>query len=257
VSPRARRILTPEHVEVRLVPAGLGRRFLALLVDAACALALAGASTLPLRLVLSGPALQAAFVTVSFAVGWGWHVFFEAYRAGRTPGKQLLGLRVVDGRGLPLTLEQALVRNVVRVLDFAPLFYGLGALVCQADANRRRLGDVAADTLVIREGGASEELSELRRSAEFNSLRTPRVLRLVRRRIALEEAELLLALTLRADQLSDRARYDLMEDVARHYREKLELEDLPLSGRALVQGLASLVFWDRRPASRRGASTPS
>jgi uncharacterized RDD family membrane protein YckC len=257
VSARARLILTPEHVEVRLRPAGLGRRFLALLVDACCALAVSGALMVPLQLVLRGPALSAAFVTASFVVGWGWHVWFEAFRQGRTPGKQLLGLRVVDGRGLPLSLEQALVRNVVRVLDFLPLFYGLGALVCQADAQRRRLGDFAADTLVIREGGMGEVLGELRRSAEFNSLRTPRILRLVRRRVTVEEAELLLALTLRADQLSDRARYDLMDEVARYYREKLELGDMPLSGRALVHGLAALVFWDRRPAGRRGTTSPA
>lgn len=254
---RARTILTPEHVEVRLVPGGLGRRFIALLVDAACAVTLASALAFPLRLVLSAAGAEAAFMTLAFVTGWGWHVFFEAFRQGRTPGKQLLGLRVVDGRGLPLSLEQALVRNVVRALDFAPVFYGLGALVCQADARRRRLGDIAADTLVIRETSAIEELGEARRSAEFNSLRTPRVLRLVRRRIGVEEAELLLALTLRADRLGDRARYDLMEDVARHYREKLELGESPLSGRALVQGLAALVFWDRRPASRRGAAPPA
>jgi uncharacterized RDD family membrane protein YckC len=251
---RPRTILTPEHVEVRLVPAGLGRRFVAVLVDAACALALASAMTMPLALVLPDAVAQAALTTATFVTGWGWHVAFEVWRQGRTPGKQLLGLRVVDGRGLPLSLEQALVRNVVRALDFAPVFYGIGALVCQADPWRRRLGDLAADTLVIREGSAVEALGEARRSAEFNSLRTPRVLRLVRRRISVDEAELLVALTLRADELGDRARYDLMEDVAGHYREKLELGDLPLSGRALVQGLAAIVFWDRRPGSRPGTA---
>ena len=143
---------------------------------------------------------------------------------------------------------------MVRALDFAPVFYGLGALVSQSDPWRRRLGDLAADTLVIREAGEVEALGEMRRSAEFNSLRTPRVLRLVRRRVSIEEAELLLALTLRADQLADSARYELLESVGRHYREKLELGDLPISGRALVQGLAALVFGERRPGSRRGGS---
>jgi uncharacterized RDD family membrane protein YckC len=254
VSARARTILTPEHVEVRLVPAGPGRRLIALLLDACSAIAVGGALTLPLRFVLPPALFQAAAVTATFVVGWGWYVLFEAYRQGRTPGKQLLGLRVVDGRGLPLTLEQALVRNVVRALDFAPVFYGFGALVSQSDAWRRRLGDLAADTLVIREAGELEGLGEMRRSAEFNSLRTPRVLRLVRRRVSIEEAELLLALTLRSDQLGDRARYDLLESVGRHYREKLELGELPISGRALVQGLAQLVLAERRPGSRRGGS---
>ena len=253
----SRRILTPEHVEIRLVPAGLGRRFLALVVDGGSALALAGALMLPLRVVLPAAFRDAAFVTASFVVGWGWHVAFEAFRQGRTPGKQLLGLRVVDGRGLPLTLEQAFVRNVVRALDFAPVFYGIGGLVCQVDPLRRRLGDLAADTLVIRERRVLAGPRDARRAAEFNSLRNPRVVRRVRRRIGLEEAEFLLTLSLRAPELGDQARYDLMEDVARHYREKLELGDLPLSGQALVEGLASIVFWDRRPPARRGASPPA
>jgi len=253
----ARTILTPEHVEVRLAPAGLGRRFVALLVDAGSSVALAAAVTLPFQALLAPGVTQALFLTASFVTGWGWHVFFEAYRQGRTPGKQLLGLRVVDGRGLPLSLEQALVRNVVRALDFAPVFYGLGALACQYDERRRRLGDIVADTLVIREGEGALALGEGGRSSEWNSLRTPRTLRLVRRRVSVEEAELLLALSLRAPELADRARYDLMEDVARHYREKLELGDLPLSGPALVRGLAALVFWDRRSPARRGARPPA
>ena len=253
----ARTILTPEHVEVRLTPAGLGRRFVAVLVDSFSAVALAAAVTFPFQAVLPPGVTRALFLTASFATGWGWHVFFEAYRQGRTPGKQLLGLRVVDGRGLPLSLEQALVRNVVRALDFAPVFYGLGALACQYDPRRRRLGDIAADTLVIREGRAMSGLGEGGRSPEWNSLRTPRVLRLVRRRVSVEEAELLLALSLRAPELQDQARYDLMEDVAGHYREKLELGDLPIAGPALVRGLAALVLWDRQSPGRRGARPPA
>ena len=85
---RPRTILTPEHVEVRLVPAGPGRRFIALLVDASCAIAVAGVLTLPLRFVLPPAMLQAAAVTVTFVVGLGWYVLFEAFRQGRTPGKR-------------------------------------------------------------------------------------------------------------------------------------------------------------------------
>jgi uncharacterized RDD family membrane protein YckC len=250
-------ILTPEHVEIRLVPAGLGRRFLAVVLDGACATAVAAALTLPLQGLLSPGVGYALFASASFVVGWGWHVFFEAFAQGRSPGKRLLGLRVVDGRGLPVSLEQAFVRNTVRALDFAPLCYGIGALSCQIDGKVRRLGDIAADTLVIREGRVFEGVQEIHRSPEFNSLRTPRVVNLVRRRLSLEEADFLLALCMRAPELSDRARFDLMEDVARYYQEKLELQDLPLSGQALVRGLTALVFWDRRAPARRGGAPPA
>jgi hypothetical protein len=247
----ARTILTPEHVEVRLAPAGLGRRFVALLVDAGSSVALAAALTLPFQALLPAGVAQALFLTASFVTGWGWHVFFEAYRQGRTPGKQLLGLRV-DGRAS--APRAGLVRNVVRALDFAPSSRPRcpGVPVRPAPPRRHRGRHPRH-----REGAGATGLGEGGRSSEWNSLRTPRVLRLVRRRVGVEEAELLLALSLRAPELADRARYDLMEDVARHYREKLELGDLPLSDPALVRGLAAVVFWDRRSPARRGARPPA
>jgi uncharacterized membrane protein SpoIIM required for sporulation len=142
---RARTILTPEHVEVRLEPAGLG---------AVVACSWTPSPRRPGRRdpPVPGPAApgSGAGALRDRELRDGQLHVLEVYRQGRTPGKQLLGLRVVDGRGLPLSLEQSLVRNVVRALDFALLFYGLGALACQYDSRRRRLGDIAADTLVIR-----------------------------------------------------------------------------------------------------------
>ena len=104
--------------------------------------------------LLPGAVGQLVAATAAFLITWGYHVYFEVRHQGRSPGKALVGIRVVDGRGLPISLEQSFVRNIVRVLDFAPLGYGLGALTVQLDREARRLGDIAADTLVIREGRA-------------------------------------------------------------------------------------------------------
>jgi uncharacterized RDD family membrane protein YckC len=251
MSRRERRILTPEHVEVRLVPAGLGSRALAagidlaLIITAASFVSMALVSALP----LAGLGLAAA-MTATFVIQWGWHVYFETMHDGRTPGKRLLGLRVVDGRGLPIGLAQSFVRTVVRVLDTLPLLYGLGGLVCQADRHRRRLGDLVADTLVIREGKSYSPAAGLARAPEYNSLRVPRVLRLIRRRVSLEEREFLLTLVLRADELEDRARFDLMEDVARHYRRRLAVDDPHLSGESLVRGLTAILFAESQAGRR-------
>jgi hypothetical protein len=194
-------------------------------------------ATLP----LAGLGLAAA-ITATFVVQWGWHIYFETRHEGRTPGKRLLGLRVVDGRGLPIGLAQSFVRTVVRVLDTLPLLYGLGGLVCQVDRHRRRLGDLVADTLVIREGRSFSPAASLARAPEYNSLRVPRVLRLIRRRVTLEEREFLLTLVLRADEMENRARFDLMEDVARHYRPRLGIDESRLSGESLVRGLTAVLF---------------
>jgi uncharacterized RDD family membrane protein YckC len=243
-------ILTPEHVLIHLPPAGAGSRFLALIVDAALVFGAAGfAAKLLLPLSPEGVG-YALFATLNFVLTWGYHVYFETRHGGRSPGKMLVGLRVVDGRGLPLELEQSFVRNVMRVLDFAPAFYGLGACAIQLDAWRRRLGDIVADTLVVREARSFSLPAASLASRQFNSLREPRVLRLVRRRVSVEEREFLLTLCLRSQGLMPQARFDLFEDVARHYRARLELDDPNLSGENLVRGLASILSSERRAIAR-------
>jgi hypothetical protein len=156
-----------------------------------------------------------------------------------------VGLRVVDGRGLPLRLEQSFVRNVLRILDAAPFGYAVGGVACLFDRERRRLGDVAADTLVVREAKAASPERRSGRARTLASLRTPRLVRLVRHRIGLEEREFLAALALRAEGLEDRARFDLMDEVGRHYRARLEIDDPGLSGENLVRGLAGILLAER------------
>jgi uncharacterized RDD family membrane protein YckC len=243
-------ILTPEHVEIRLEPAGLGRRFLALIVDLALITGLSAVVAQLTRGTLPGAVGIVAQAVAMLVLTWGYHVYFEVRHQGQSPGKKVTGIRVVDGRGLPLSVEQSFVRNVVRVLDALPIGYALGALVCQLDRHRRRLGDIAADTLVVRERPA--EVYERRATGPraFNSLRTPRVLRLVRHRVGLEEREFLAALCLRADGMEDRARFDLMEEVGRHYRGRLGIEDPHLSGESLVRGLAGVLFAERAAPKR-------
>lgn len=244
----ARVILTPEHVQVELTPAGLGSRFLALLLDSLFAFGLSAFLATILALVPPAGFAYAIWVTTSFLITSAYHVYFETYHQGRSPGKKLVGLRVVDGLGLPISLEQSFVRNVVRFLDAVPLFYGVGGLACLLDSRRRRLGDVAADTLVIREGRSSDPGRRLWLSREFNSLMTPRVLRFVRHRVTLEEREFLLTLCLRSGDLEDKARFDLMGDVARHYRRTLEIDDTRLSDENLIRGLTALAFPERTVA---------
>lgn len=248
---KARLVVTPEHVEIRLDPAGLGSRFIALIVDFAL---VSGGSVVISQITLSllptalGVIVRALVLLV---LTWGYHVYFEVLHAGQSPGKRIMGIRVVDGRGLPLSFEQSFVRNVVRVLDALPVGYALGAVFCQLDGLHRRLGDIAADTLVVRESRPFDLERRTSRSRAFNSLRTPRVLRLARHRIGLEEREFLSALCLRAEALQEQARFDLMEEVGRHYRTVLEIDDPHLSGENLVRGIAGVLFSDRAPARRK------
>ncbi|MEO8378784.1 MAG: RDD family protein [Acidobacteriota bacterium] len=238
-------ITTPEHVPIRFEPAGAGSRFLASLIDAVIIMALTSAFGLAFTLTLPGGVAAALTITVNFILNWGWHVFFETRKQGRTPGKRALRLRVIDARGLPVSLHQSLARNIVRVLDQAPAFYGIAAIVTLVTPTRRRLGDIVADTLVIRDARTLAYKGQFAVERRHNSLRTPRVLRLIRHKVRLEEREFLLALCLRADRMSPAARYDLMQDVSTAYRAKLGIEEDSLSGENFVRDLTAVLFHPR------------
>jgi len=248
---RGRLVLTPEQVEIRLEPAGAGRRFVALVIDLTLIVS-ASAFVSQVTLLALPPALGTlARALVLLTLSWGYHVWFEVRRQGQTPGKRVAGIRVVDGRGLPLGLEQSFVRNVVRVLDALPVGYAVGCAASLVDGERRRLGDRAADTLVVRERPPVEHDRRTSGARAFNSLRTKHFARVARQRVSLEEREFLAELCRRAEGLEDRARYELMEDVGRHYRAKLDIEDPRLSGENLVRGLTGVLFADRLSSASR------
>ena len=245
VEDRAPVVLTPEYVPIRLFPAGLGSRFIAVLVDGLIVFAIASmAGRLAGELLPFGIGAGAT-VALTFVIQWGYHLYFETRARGQSPGKRLCGLRVVDMGGLPITFQQSFVRNIVRVLDFAPVFYGVGALVCLLQRHGRRFGDLAADTIVVQEHEAEDHSRALEGARRFNSLQAPRVLRRIRRQVGLEDRELILSICLRAERMDPKARVDLMEEVGGHYRKLLEVDDPHLSGENLVRGLLAILYTDR------------
>ncbi len=245
---RERRIVTPEHVVIRLTPAGPGSRLAALLLDSVLLLTVSATVLKVLDGLLPGAISGAIGASVFFVFQWGYHVYFETRHQGRSPGKRAVGLRVVDGRGLPITVQQSFVRNILRALDFAPSSYGVGGIVCLLDPDGRRLGDLAADTLVVAERrplAAADRLTLSRRVEDLGDLDLSRR---IRNRVSLEEREFLATLCQRAERLEDRARYDLMEEVAAHYRRTLEIDAPHLSGENVVRGIIAVLF----PARERG-----
>ncbi len=151
-------IETPENVAFDYEVAGVGSRFLAAVVDTLLLLVLLLAVNLALRLVLIVgewlPALSeewvvAIFGLVSFAFFWGYYIFFELIWNGQSPGKRWVGLRVIRTEGTPISLTESLIRNLVRLVDFMPALYGAGVVTMFLNRQARRLGDLAAGTLVV------------------------------------------------------------------------------------------------------------
>ena len=155
-------IETPERVALSLDVAGLGTRSLAYLVDALLlflfwvalyfVLSLARADVITFdgfRALRS--VVQAVIVLGAFALQWGYWTFFETLWGGRSPGKRALRIRVVRLEGAPETFADAALRNLGRWIDFLPLAYAVGLASMIVSPRSRRLGDLLAGTVVVRE----------------------------------------------------------------------------------------------------------
>jgi uncharacterized RDD family membrane protein YckC len=148
-------IATPEGVPLELALAGLGSRFIAVLVDFAIQILLLIALSIVLTTAGSSGFAQAALSILGFLVVFGYDVAFEVLNAGRTPGKMATGLRVLRRNGRPVDFVTSAVRNILRLVDFLPVFYVLGAVMIVVSRLHQRLGDLAAGTIVVRERRAS------------------------------------------------------------------------------------------------------
>jgi uncharacterized RDD family membrane protein YckC len=155
-------ISTPEQVAFHYELAGIGTRFVAALIDyliIVTALLLLTCAMSFLRIGAIGAGgesgtylVLALMVLIFFVVFWGYFMLFETLWSGQTPGKRAGRLRVIRRDGQPVGASEVLIRNLVRIVDFLPGFYGIGLVVMFIDKEARRLGDMAAGTIVVREG---------------------------------------------------------------------------------------------------------
>ena len=161
------RIDTPETVIFGYRVAGIGSRFLAALIDSLIILVLQLVVNIGVLLVarflfgfsLSGSDtglawLLGIFGLVAFAFLWGYYIFFEMLWNGQSPGKRRVGLRVMRMDGTPITLSESIIRNLVRLVDFLPAYYGVGVIAMFINSQSRRLGDLAAGTVVVHDRAA-------------------------------------------------------------------------------------------------------
>ena len=140
--------------------AGIGSRFIALLVDyliwAAGLLVLALLFLVFLPGItafskISGQWATAIAIFIVFLLNWGYFTLFEAFWNGRTPGKSVAGIRVIQRSGRAIGLFESMARNFVRYVDQIPFFYAVGVIAMFATRQHQRLGDLAAGTLVVRD----------------------------------------------------------------------------------------------------------
>lgn len=139
---------TPEGIVLRLKAAGPVPRAYAWLID--CMIRAGVYLVLVSVLSAFGRSGTAVMLICLFLLEWFYPVVFEVY-SGTTPGKRSLGLVVVHDNGTPVDLSSSLLRNLLRAADFFPVFYAAGLVSMMCNKNFKRLGDMAAGTLVVYE----------------------------------------------------------------------------------------------------------
>jgi uncharacterized RDD family membrane protein YckC len=150
---------TPEQISLEFPLAGVGSRFLALafdtLLQALIGLVIVFAAGIAGGVLAAAGAsktwILAVVVLAVFVVYSGYFALFEAVWRGQTPGKRMVGLRVIDVSGSPVSVTAAILRNLIRIVDQLPGIYGVGIVSVLVTSRQQRLGDLAAGTVVVHE----------------------------------------------------------------------------------------------------------
>src|SRR3984893_12213816 len=148
---------TPEGIVLELHPAGLPARFYAFLVDWLIRLAILYGFAIVARLL--GGLGTAFWIVLLFLLEWFYPIAFELGRSGATPGKKTFGLKVVMDNGLPITPAASFTRNLLRAADFLPFGYGFAIVSMLLRRDCKRLGDIAAATLVVHQPQAAPRIT--------------------------------------------------------------------------------------------------
>lgn len=241
-------IRTPEGIAFPLILASPVVRFLALAVDLACIYIVTGmvSSVLALTQLVSGDIATAVFMLSSAVVALAYPMGLEWRWRGQTVGKKLLRLQVMDDQGLRLQLSQIVIRNLLRAVDLLPGFYGVGGAAAFFNGRGQRLGDLAANTIVVRHPAAAEPDFEKILPGKFNSFREyPHLAARLRQNVTPREAGLALEALLRRDQIEDQARPALFADIRAHFaplvRFPAEVTD-GLSDEQYVRNVVDVLF---------------
>jgi hypothetical protein len=170
---------------------------------------------------------MALIFVVMIMVQRRYGALFEYIRQGQTPGKALLQLLVQQRDGLRITFYQAVIRNLVRMVDLLPAFYLTGVGSMLIDPSFRRLGDLAAGTVVVRERKALLPSEVMPASARYNSFLEDAHVRSAARKVLAPERDVMIALGLRRERLPVAVRHALFAALGAHLERRLKVPRPP------------------------------
>jgi uncharacterized RDD family membrane protein YckC len=237
-------VRTPEGIVFSQLLAGPVPRFLAWFIDTMFISVLTSTlgAFLAMLMAFGGGLAGALYVLGYFIISIGYGIACEWVWRGQTVGKKLFRLRVVDADGLRLQFNQVVTRNLLRFVDSLPLFYFVGGIVCALSPRCQRLGDIAANTVVVRYPRIAEPDLDQLLSGKFNSLRQfPHLAARLRQHVSPMEASIPLRALLRRDEFEPVARVELFAELAAHFQSKVEFPPEATDGIADEQYLRNVV----------------
>ncbi len=260
-------IKTPEGVVFAQTLASPVARFFAWLIDFACLWLLLIIVNLGVTLIkfITPDVAQAIQLVSFFVITIGYAMLLEWKWRGQTVGKRVMRLRVVDGNGLRLKFHQVAIRNLVRIVDSPPLpfdfggsfgmiptFYVVGGLAALLTKKSQRLGDLAANTVVIRIPRVREPNLDQLGADKYNSLRAhPHLCARLRQRVSPAEASTALQAIIRRDEIDPIARVQLFSELAAHFKSKVEFPPETIEGIADEQYVRNVVDVIYRTEAKR------
>jgi len=202
--------------------------------------------------LLSADLSMGLMILIQFAFVEGSRMVLEILWRGQTIGKRMLGLRVVDERGLKLKPSQLVVRNLLRFVDVLPLFYAVGGMVSLLNSRAQRLGDLAAGTVVVRNiKSAPPDVAGIL-EGKYNSFKSyPHLEARLRQSITPEEAQIALQALVRREDIEQEARVKIYEELAARFRSKVKFPDeavFSLSDEQYVRNVVETLFRKRTKA---------
>lgn len=248
-------IATPEGVTFSLPLAGPVSRCLAVFVDilAISMIFQVLAPLLGLMNLTFGDIGGAVAILIQFILNETYFMVSELLWRGQTIGKKVLGLRVMDERGLKLRPAQVIVRNLVRIVDMLPVMYFAGGACCFLSKRCQRLGDLAAGTVVIRSIKLKQPDVGGVLGGKYNSFRDhPHLEARLRQKVSADEAQLALAALVRRGELEDVAAAELFERLAAQFRGKVKFPDeveFGLSGEQYVRNVVDSLYRKGAPGA--------
>jgi uncharacterized RDD family membrane protein YckC len=214
---------TPEQIALEFAIAGAGSRFLAIAIDTLVQL---GVLLVLLFVAVLGSAagvasgtplgkwIMAALIVSGFLLYYGYYAVFETVWSGQTPGKRAVGLRVITLTGQPITPYDAILRNLLRIVDQLPGIYAVGVLSIFFTEKSQRIGDLVAGTVVVQEASGSA------RALQHVAAAT---VRLGAARLTADELEVIETFLGRRDDIPDDVRRRTASQLASRIRERLDL----------------------------------